>query len=117
MRTKEDRFHFTEHSLQRGLERMLDKHKPYTQKDYNNIKILVTKSMVWNGFDCKWTLPDYDLELVIEGSNVVTISPSIDAICETYYGSKPLTEYQKVYTKKCFRLGRMRNAKNRDKKG
>ena len=117
MRNKEDRFSFTAHSLERALERMLEIDKPYTQQQYNNIKELILKNMEWNSFDCKWILPDYDLELVMEADMVVTIAPSTTVASESYYGSKPISQFKKTQPKLCLKLGRMRNAKNREKKG
>jgi len=116
MRQKEDRFRFTAHALERALERMLELEKPYSVKQYNNVKELVLKNIEWNSFDCKWVLPDYGLELVIESDNVVTIAPASDVVSETYYGAQPISKFKKIFTKKCLRLGRKRNAKNREKK-
>ena len=116
MREKEDRFSFTAHALERALERMLQIEKPYSVKQYNNVKELVLKNMEWNSFNCKWVLLDYGLELVIEDDKVVTIAPASDSVSESYYGAQPIGEFKKAYTKKCLRLGRKRNAKNREKK-
>ena len=117
MKTKEDRFTFTAHALERGLERMLEIHKPHTQKQFDNIKLLILKSMQWNDLDCKWVLPDYGLELVMRDDKCVTLSPKDGKSSDEFHGLKPITDFQKRYNKKYMKLGRSRNRNNKDKKG
>jgi len=109
MRKPEDRFVFGEHSLHRALERMLGKMEPYTQEDYNKIKILILKSMNWNPFSCNWEIRDYDLEFVIKNDKVVTIAP-IEDKNKDVTKIQPITQFQKDNLKKFMRLGRGRSS-------
>jgi len=116
MRKKEDSFRFSRHSLDRALERMLGEEKPFTKHQHKEIKKLITKSMTWNDLSCKWVLDDYKLEFYIQDDMVVSIIPYKNKAEENYMGSKPVTDFQKQYSKKYCRLGRTRNGKNKDKK-
>ena len=109
MRKKEDRFVFGAHSLHRALERMVDKFEPYTQKDYDQIKKLILKNMVWNEFACNWELRDWALEFVIKNDKVVTIAP-IENKNKDVTKIRRITEFHKTNQKKYMRLGRTQNS-------
>jgi len=109
MRQKEDRFTFGEHSLHRALERMLGKMEPYTQDDYDNIKILILKAMNWNMFSCTWELRDYGLEFIIRNDKVVTIAPLEDKNKDVTKIQR-VTKFHKEHMKKFMRLGRSRSS-------
>ena len=105
MRKKEDKFVFGAHSLKRALERMLGKMEPYSQKDYDNIKLLILKNMNWNQFNCNWEIPDWKLEFVIKNNKVVTIAPKEDKNKDTTK-MRPITQYHKDNLKTYMRKGR-----------
>lgn len=105
MRLKSDRFTFGAHSLHRALERMLGKIEPYTQTDYDNIKLLILKNMNWNQFNCNWELRDWRLEFVIRNNKVVTIAPLEDKN-KDITKIQPITQFQKDNLKRFMRLGR-----------
>ena len=105
MRKKEDKFVFGAHSLKRALERMLGKMEPYTQKDYDNIKLLILKNMNWNQFNCNWELRDWGLEFIIKNDKVVTIAPLEDKNKDVTK-IKPITQYHKENLKVYMRKGR-----------
>ncbi len=105
MRNREDRFVFGEHALKRALERMVGQFEPYTQDDYDKIKILVLKNMNWNVFASNWELRDWGLEFIIKNNKVVTIAPLEDKHKDTTK-IQPITQYHKENCKKYMRLGR-----------
>ena len=107
MRRKEDRFNFTEHSLVRGLERIVGQEAPYVQADYEKIKKLILRNMNWNEFSCKWELRDWGLVFVIKNNKVVTISPMEDKNKDVTK-IKRITDFHKNNQKKVMRLGRSR---------
>ena len=109
MRLKTDRFVFGAHSLNRALERMVGKMEPYTQKDYDNIKVLILKHMEWNEFACNWELRDWKLEFIIKNNKVVTISP-IEDKNKDVTKIQPITQHHKDNIKKYMRLGRSQNS-------
>ena len=106
MNKKEDRFTFSAHALERGLERMLGKEAPYEKIDYHRIKALVVKEMEWNEYGCIWQMTDYKLELIIKNGECVTIAPTANKVADTYSGTKPISEYKKQFSKKCMKSGR-----------
>ena len=108
--TKEYSFRFTAHSLQRGLERVFGiVEETYTVEQYERIKGFIIHAMEWNELNCKWVLHDYKLELVIRNHKVVSIIPYNDM-----GGIRPVTEYQKKYSKKRKKQGNRRNAKTKE---
>lgn len=109
MRRMEDRFVFTEHSLVRALERMVDRPKPYTQKDYDDIKKLILISMNWNTFSCNWELRDWDLVFIIKNDRVVTIAPMEDKNKDVTK-IRRITQHHKDNVKRYMRLGRTQNS-------
>ncbi len=117
MRKKEDRFSFTAHALERALERMLDIKAPYSVKQYQNVKELILKNMEWNPFDCIWELREYEMEFIIRGDKVVTITRRDGKDSDDFHGVKPICEMQKSHNKKYLKLGRTRNGKSKNKKG
>ena len=113
MKTKEDRFTFSKHSLQRGLQRCFLALEPYVQKQYDGIKEHIIKHMTWNSFNCEWELIDYNLRLVIVGNVVVTISSRGGKTNPKLHGIKPITQHQKDHPKKTIKLRSGRNAKSK----
>ena len=98
MTRKPKQSEFTEHSLARGLERIMNIEAPYTQKQYDDIRDFMIKSIEWNPFTEKWVLQDFGVELtLLEDGTVVTTAPITEPIKVTH---KPLTEYQKAHTKR-----------------
>ena len=79
--------------------------EPYTQDDYDNIKILILKAMNWNMFSCTWELRDYGLEFIIRNDKVVTIAPLEDKNKDVTK-IQPITKYHKANLKRYMRLGR-----------
>ena len=112
MKAKEERFSFSLHSLERGLERMLGIEPPYHQKQYTNIKILIVKNMQWHELQCRWVLYDFGLELVVKNNKVVSIVPCYKAVS----GIKPVSEYMKKFSKRRKHQCNRRNVKS-NKKG
>ena len=106
-----EKFGFTDHALERGLERILNYEAPYTRKQMNNMKVLIVKSMQWHPFSKKWVLPDYEAELVIENGSVVTII--LDSSKYRYH--KPVSVFQQTHHKKFIKMGKMRNKKKKDR--
>jgi len=102
MNKKDDRFSFSEHSLQRGLERMLDIKAPYTQEQYHQVKKLITLNMEWSELECVWVLEGWNLVLVIKNDKCVTIAPKSIG----YKHSKPVSLLQKSNHKLYMKLGR-----------
>ena len=86
---------FSQHSLLRGLERMLNKNKPYKPSDYVGIEKLIRISAVWNPLDEEYLLEDYDLVLVVKNNVVITVKPKFHP---RQYGM--VTEYDKENHKK-----------------
>ena len=113
MQKKEDRFIFGGHSLKRGLERIIGKMEPYTLDDYENIKILILKSMVWNDYGCRWELPDNKLKLIIKNDKVVTIAPIIDKNKDVTK-IQPISQFHKDNLKKIMKLGRSHGSYKRN---
>jgi len=107
MRLKEDRFVFTEHSLRRGLERIVGQIGDYTQADYDKIKELILLNMNWNEFSCNWELRDWGLVFIIKNNRVVTIAPMEDKNKDVTKIQR-ITEFHKTHHKKYMRLGRSR---------
>ncbi len=105
MNHKEDHFSFTEHSLQRGLERMMEVEPPYNHDQYMNIKKLITLNMIWSELESCWVLEDWDLILVIKNEKCVSIVPRATG----YEYNKPVTELQKSNHKLYIKLGRRKD--------
>ena len=103
--SKEDRFSFTAHALERGLERMLEIEAPYTKEQYFNIKKLITLNMIWSELESQWVLEDWDLLLVIKNEKCVSIVPRAAG----YEYNKPVTELQKNNHKLYKKLGRKKD--------
>ena len=101
MAEKSDRFGFTAHSLERGLERIFQYEAPYSVEDMFKIKAFIVATMTWHGIKERWVLEDFKAELVVTDGAVVTIIINKDRIvCD-----KPVTEIQKSHPKKFRRLG------------
>ncbi len=99
---KEDKFQFSAHALERGLERMFNIPPPYTSIQIKNIEILIRKTMEWNELSCKWVLDDYKLDLIIRDKKYcVTIKPYSSGPC----GSSKVSHYIKESNK----LGKRKN--------
>jgi len=113
VRKKEDRFVFGAHALSRALERMVGRLPPYTQEDYDNIKILILKSAKWNDFSCNWEIPDWKLEFIIKQNKVVTIAPVEDKNKDVTK-IQPITQFQKDNLKRYMRLGRSNGSYKRN---
>ena len=109
MRLKEDRFVFTEHSLKRGLERIVGQFGKYTQTDYDKIKKLILLNMNWNTFSCNWELRDWDLVFIIKNDRVVTIAPMEDKNKDVTK-IRRITQHHKDNVKRYMRLGRTQNS-------
>ena len=109
MRLKEDRFVFTEHSLKRGLERIVGQLGEYTQTDYDKIKKLILLNMNWNTFSCNWELRDWDLVFIIKNDRVVTIAPMEDKNKDVTK-IRRITQHHKDNVKRYMRLGRTQNS-------
>ena len=112
MVVKTDGFGFSTHSLERGLERLLQLEAPYSEEQLNNMEELIRKNMTWSRFSSAWVLEDFNAELIIKEDSVVTIilrkdNPKLH---------RPVSEYQKTYPKKHLRMGRTRNQDNKYKK-
>ena len=105
MRNKEDRFTFTHHSLERGLQRILGIAEPYTQEDYNKIKVLILRTMNWNIFSGEWELRDYGLHFVIRNDKVITIEP-LESKHQDITKMKPISQYHKEHLKVYMKKGR-----------
>ena len=108
MRKKEDRFTFTEHSLSRGLERIVGQTGDYTQGDYDKIKELILMNMNFNEFSCNWELRDWKLVFVIRNDKVVTIVPMEDKNKDVTKIQR-ITKFHKENVKRYMKLGRGRD--------
>ncbi len=102
---------FSTHSLCRALERIFQYEAPYTDEQLGRAKVFVKKNMTWNLFRERWVVEEFNAELVVVDGSVVTIiipreKPSLN---------KPLTAYQKTYSKKYKQLRSARNNKSKYK--
>ena len=89
---------FTAHSLERALERIMELEAPYTQRQYNDIREFILKSVEWNPFTEKWVIEDFGVELIVaEDGAVVTTSPITEPITVNH---RPITQYQKTHLKR-----------------
>jgi hypothetical protein len=109
MAQMEDKFQFTAHSLERGLERLFKYEPPYSGEDMFKMKQFILNNMIWHIYKEKWVLEDFDAELVINDGSVVTLIIKNPFVIN----DKKISEYQKRYSKKCMRLGKVRNQKSK----
>ncbi len=111
MAKKTDKFGFSTHSLERGLERLFEYEAPYSETQMSMIEEFIIRNMEWNVFNERWTLPDFNAQLIVVDGSVVTLTVSERSINR----HKKVSEYQKANSKKCSRMNRKRNDKNRYK--
>ncbi len=111
MAERSDVFGFSTHSLERGLERLMKYEAPYSEEQMELMRKFVLNTMEWNPFIERWVLPDYNAEVVVVDGSVVTIIIREKKEIER----RPVTEFQSTMNKKCMRLGRTRNGKNKYK--
>ena len=104
MAEKSDKFNFTAHSLERGLERIFQYEAPYSTEDMFRVKAFIVATMAWHPIKERWVLEDFKAELVIKNGKVVTIIINED---RNVY-DKPVTELQKTNHKVYKRLGARR---------
>lgn len=106
---------FTAHSLERGLERIMGLEAPYTQKQYDDIRSFIIKSIEYNPFTNKWVIEEFGVELaIVENGTVVSTVPITRPKPEN--NSKPLTQFMKEHRKKYEKNNKERNKKSKDRR-
>lgn len=108
LQTDAEKLIFTTHALERGLERLFHYKKPYSKEQLKMIKEYLSKAMRFNELRGVWTIPDFNVDVVVVENKVVTV------LSETFDESKqykPLTEYQKKNHKRYLRSIKARNRK------
>ena len=106
----EDWFGYSTHSLERAIERIIGLDPPYSNEQLDNIKIFLQRNIEWHPFKMRWVIPDYNAELIIKNHSVVTV---IIKEQNTSAQDKPITEYQKKYSKRYGRLKAKDGARGR----
>ncbi len=106
---------FTAHALERGLERIMGLDAPYTQKQYDDIRSFIIKSIEYNPFTEKWVIEDFDVELaILEDGTVVSTVPITRPIPNV--DKKPLTQFMKENKSKYKKNNMHRNRKSNEEK-
>jgi len=113
MNSETDKFGYSTHALERGLERLMKIQPPYSKDQFRMIRKFMQKAKIWNPFKGRWVIEEHDAELVIENGTVVTVVTSENKKRSVY---KPVSYFEKKFSKKCKQMGNARNNKNRYKK-
>ena len=102
---------FSTHSLERGLERIMELEPPYSRKQKKMMAEFLKKNMTWHPIREIWVIEDYDAELVVDDDTVITLI--IRKKSKTKY--QKISVFQQTMGKKALRLDKKRNGKNKYK--